>query len=856
MMETCPNGPKRGLPPPSATVQGTRRATMMISVEQHNLHEEPNRFIGRERELGELRASLLSSRALTLCGTGGIGKTRLAGRILAALRDEFPDGVWFVELGDLQQPDLVVSRVAKVVGVTEENGRPLLDTLADALAARSLLVALDNCEHLIEAAARVAQRLLAGAPGLRIIATSREPLRVAAETVWQVPPLTVPPPPPPPDSAASLSGFEAVALFTDRAAAALPSFTVTGSNAAAIGLLCRALEGLPLAIELAAAWVRMLSPEQIEALLHDRFRLLATQDRTVPPRQRTLRATIDWSHDLLTQEEQVMFRRLSVFTGWSLDMAEEICSDEEIPVARVLDLITALVDKSLVVVDPEVLGQSRYRMLDAIREYADEQLTASGEADQRQQLLRDYTLRVAEHNMAIGMALITGPWSARVDVFRRYDIDTVNVDQVLSRCMARGDVEGGLRICTGVRPCWIVRGRFAEGRDWFDSFLALDAPDLPSAVRGAALAGRAQLAMSTDPAEAERGARAALVLCVAAGDSFWTATTLNLLAEAALHLGRPDEAATRAVEALELSRESGDLWNEGYALGTQAAVAGARLNLRDAEVFGLAALDVMRRIDQQWGAARTMIGLGDLARLRSQPDVARRYYTEALPVFREIEARPEIARCLAGLARIALEQKDVAAVREYLEESVVLSHATGSRIGVARGLELFAALAAAEDQPAHAVRLIAAAASLRDTAQLRPLSGSRIGQYLAAAGPLGEAAVSRLWDDGAAMTQDQAVARALSGPGTGDSGGAARSSVAAVAVVAGEGALPVPLPNQLTPRERQIIELIAAGLSNKQIAEELVIAPATAARHVANILAKLEFSSRSQIAAWASAGRN
>jgi predicted ATPase/DNA-binding CsgD family transcriptional regulator len=826
---------------------------MMITVDQHNLHEEPNRFIGRERELGELRASLLSSRALTLCGTGGIGKTRLAGRILAALRDEFPDGVWFVELGDLQQPDLVVSRVAKVVGVTEENGRPLLDTLADALAARSLLVALDNCEHLIDAAARVAQRLLAGAPGLRIIATSREPLRVAAETVWQVPPLTVPPPPPPPDSAASLSGFEAVALFTDRAAAARPSFTVTGSNAAAIGRLCRALEGLPLAIELAAAWVRMLSPEQIEALLHDRFRVLATQDRTVPPRQRTLRATIDWSHDLLTQEEQVMFRRLSVFTGWSLDMAEEICSDEEIPVARVLDLITALVDKSLVVVDPEVLGQSRYRMLDAIREYAAGQLTAAGEAEQRQQLLRDYTLRVAEHNMAIGMALITGPWSARVDVFRRYDIDTVNVDQVLSRCMARGDVEGGLRICSGVRPCWIVRGRFAEGRDWYDSFLALDAPGLPSGVRGAALAGRAQLAMSTDPAEAERGAREALALCVAAGDSFWTATTLNLLAEAALHLGRPDEAAVRAIEALELSRESGDLWNEGYALGTQAAVAGARLNLRDAEVFGLAALDVMRRIDQQWGAARTMIGLGDLARLRSEPDVARRYYTEALPVFREIEARPEIARCLAGLARIALEQKDVAAVREYLEESVVLSQATGSRIGVARGLELFAALAAAEDQAAHAVRLIAAAASLRDTAQLRPLSGARIGRYLAAAEPLGEAAVSRLWDEGAAMPQDQAVALALSGSGAGETRVVARA-VAAVAAVAGEG--PLPLPNQLTPRERQIIELIAAGLSNKQIAEELVIAPATAARHVANILAKLEFSSRSQIAAWASAGRN
>jgi DNA-binding CsgD family transcriptional regulator/tetratricopeptide (TPR) repeat protein len=529
-------------------------------------------------------------------------------------------------------------------------------------------------------------------------------------------------------------------------------------------------------------------------------------------------------------------------------------------VARVLDLITALVDKSLVVVEPEVLGQSRYRMLDAIKEYAAEQLTAAGEAEQRQQLLRDYTLRVAEHNMAIGMALIPGPWSARVDVFRRYDIDTVNVDQVLSRCMARGDVEGGLRICTGVRPCWIVRGRFAEGMDWFDSFLALDAPGLPGWVRGAALAGRAQLAMPTDPAEAERGAQEALPLCVAAGDSFWTATTLNLLAEAALHLGQPDEAAVRATEALELARASDDPFNEGYALGSLAAAAGARLNLREAEEFGLAALALMRRIDQQWGAARTMIGLGDLARLRSEPDVARRYYTEALPIFREIDARPEIARCLAGLARMTLDLQDYAAAGEYLAESLVLSHSIGSRIGVARGLEAFAALAAAQDEPAHAVRLIAAAASLRDTAQLRPMSGARIGQYLAAAGSLGEAAVTRLWEEGAAMAPDQAVALALSGSGAGAAGGPADGAAASGGGLgggSGAGAVAgLPLPNQLTPRERQIIELIATGRSNRQIAEELLIAPATAARHVANIMAKLEFSSRSQIAAWAKSARN
>jgi DNA-binding CsgD family transcriptional regulator len=311
----------------------------------------------------------------------------------------------------------------------------------------------------------------------------------------------------------------------------------------------------------------------------------------------------------------------------------------------------------------------------------------------------------------------------------------------------------------------------------------------------------------------------------------------------------------RATEALELAREAGDAFNEGYALGSLATAAGLRLNLRDAEEFGLAALAVMRRIDQQWGVARTMIGLGNLARVRSEPDVARRYYTEALPAFREINARPDIARTLAGLARVALEQQDHSAAEGFLSESLALSHSTGSRIGVARGLEAFAELAAAVDEPAHAVRLIAAAASLRDTAGLRPLPGARIGQYLTAAGPLGEAAVTRLWEEGAALTPDQAVALALSGPGAGPAGRPAAGSSGGPGGGAGAAA-GRPLPNQLTPRERQIIELIAAGLSNRQIAEELVIAPATAARHVANIMAKLGFSSRSQIAAWARSSRN
>ena len=809
-----------------------------------NLPQEQNSFVGREHELGQLRRLLDDTRALTLCGTGGIGKTRLALQVLAAVADEFPDGAWFVELGDLQQPDLVVSRVAAAVGVGEEPGRPLVDTLADALRPRRLLLALDNCEHLIDACARVCQRLLASSPGLRLIATSREPLRVAAETVWQVHPLSVAP------GGAALAPedalrYEAIRLFAARAAASLPGFAIGPANSAAVAALCRALDGVPLAIELAAAWVRTLSVEQIAARLADRFGLLTTGNRTAPPRQRTLRAAMDWSYELLTASEQVLLRRLSVFVGWSLEMAEQVCSDDHLAAGDVLDLLASLVDKSLVVLEPEVLGEARYRLLDTIREYAAERLSDAGESAACQRRLRDYTVALAEHNVAIGMARVPAPWSARVDVFRRYDVDGGNVLQVLSQCRADGDAEMGLRLCTAVRPCWIVRGTFTEGGEWLDSLLALDAPAVPLGVQGAALVGRAQLALPSAPAEAESFAGAGLALCRAAGDEWWTASALNLLSDIALHTGRTDEAAPAADEALSIAQAAGDGWNEGYALGVRAAIAGLAGRLREAEQLATASISIMHRIDQQWGVARALLGLGDLARLRGDPGGAHSRYLGALAILREIDARPDIARCLAGLARVALDLGSVGQARQHLSESLRLSHSTGSRIGVARGLEAFAALAGAEDRPELAVQLTAAASALREAAGFPALSGARAERYLAPARRLGEPAVARLWAQGLAMGSDAAVALALSTPQEADGG---RDTVTLAAVGAYEVAAAP--PGTLTPRERQIAALVASGRSNKAIAEELVISPATAARHIANILAKLGFSSRVQIAAW------
>jgi predicted ATPase/DNA-binding CsgD family transcriptional regulator len=839
----------------------------MLDHGQVGILDEPDSFVGRARELDELCALARRRRAVTLCGAGGIGKTRLMLRLLAALQADFPDGAWFVELGDLRQPELVVSRVASVIGVAEEPGVPLIDTLAAALRSRRLLLALDNCEHLVDACASLCQRLLAFAPGLQVLATSREALRVAAEAVWQVPPLTLPPAGV--TRPAEAGGFDAVKLFTERAASAAPGFSLGPRNCAGAVAVCRALDGLPLAIELAAARVRVLSVDQIASRLSDRFRLLTTGDRTAPLRHRTLRATIDWSHDLLSDTEQVLLRRLSAFATWTLEMAEQVCADEKLPAADILDLLSGLADKSLIEVEPDTLSQARYRMLETIREYAAARLEDSGEDHEVRARLRDYTLQVAEHAMNVGMALVRAPWSDRVDVFRRFDADAGNAREVLAWCLAEGDIATGLRICTAIRPCWIVRGLFAEGAEWLDSFLAADLSGVPAGVHGPALIGRAQLALSSDPGRARAWATEGLELCWAAGDRFWTAAALNLLAEAALHTGQAEEAMARADEALGNARDGGDKWNEGYALGTRAAAAAVRGGLREAQENAEAALAVMREIDQQWGSARALLGLGDLARLHGDLAGARQHYEAALVILREVDARPQIARCLAGLGRIAMDSGDLAGAREHLAASLQLSLASGSRTGIARGLAAFAALAQREDRPGDAVQLISAVAALRAAAQLPALPGARVQRYLDAAIDLGEPEVSRLWAAGQAMSGADATALALGRDGL--AAGAPGSGLAPPdgAAAAPAGAVPpdpalaapgpaslapgaaAPVPPVLTAREREVVTLIARGASNKAIAEELFISPATAARHVANILGKLGFNSRSQVAAWA-----
>ena len=852
--------------------------------------EEFSSFVGRSSEISELRELMRAMRAVTLCGAGGIGKTRLALRLLAAIGAEFPDGASFVELGEVRQPEHVVARVAAAVGVHEERGRPLLDTLADSLRHRRTILVLDNCEHLVNACAALCKRLLASSPGLQIVCTSREPLRVAAEAVWQVPPLALPTVVPPPGDSgglAELRDFDAIRLFATRAAAATPAFTLGPTNAAAVATICRALDGLPLAIELAAAWVRVLSVDQIAARLDRRLALLTSADRSVPARQQTLRATFDWSYDLLSGPEQIMLRRLSVFPGWSLDMAEQVCADDSLPAADIVDLLTALADKSLIELEPEVLGEARYRLLETVREYAAGWLALAGETAVMERRRREYTVRQTERAAAVGMALEPGPWSARVDAFRRFQVEKPNLYEVLGSCLSDGDAETGLRLCSGFRLVWIVNGTFAEGAAWFDNLLALPAAAVvPDSVRGRALISRAQLAMATGSPQADEQASAGLELCWAAGEQFWVAAGLNLLTEIALHAGHPDAAAERADEALQVARSAGDRWNEGYALGTMAAIAGHRGNFRAAQRLGEEALLVMREIQQLWGSARALLGLGDLAQQRGEHGFAREYYLEALAVLREVDARPEIARCLAGLGRIALDQWDLVSARQHLTESLRLSYASGSRTGMARGLEALARLSVMEGNPALSVQLAGAMTALRAQAALPPVRGARTQRFLDAAAGLGEHTVRRLWAEGEAMTPTDAVRLALgahadvfvpSATGIAAATAATGSTTAETSLVANGTAVNSAIANSpavnspavnsaaasstaaagpataLTQREHEVVTLLAAGLSNRDIAAKLFISPATAARHVANILAKLGFSSRSQVAAWAAA---
>jgi predicted ATPase/DNA-binding CsgD family transcriptional regulator len=789
---------------------------MVRSADLSDLPAEPNLFVGRESDVEELVHLMEVTRAVTLCGAGGIGKTRLAMRLAARVAPGFPGGVRLIELADLEKGQLL-GHVRGALGIAGD--------LPHALAGRRVLLVLDNCEPVIAECAELCRDLLGACPGLTVMATSREPLRMPGETVWRVPPLSL---------AGDPAACEAVRLFLARATAARPGFELTDEELPRVVELCRALDGLPLAIELAAALVRVLSVRQLAERLDDRFRLLAGGARTAPARQRTLRAAVDWSYRLLSPQERLLLRRTAVFrASWTLDLAEWVCAGPGLPVVDVLPRLCDLVDKSLVVLDGQIAGEARYRLLETVREYALEQLADSGdETDLRGAHLAAMARLGAQFKAVVAPGVRTS-WPVVERFVNLFDGLKSEIASAVDWAMAVGVPEVALKMLTDMRYLLVASGRRLDVTGRLDRLLALESTRVRPDLRGQATILRGELAvLEGDLAIAARCARKGLELCRASADVYGEAIGMILHAQST----GEQEPLHRALEA---ARRSGDSILESFAQGTRANLGLYQGRLHEAQRAFEEVLALCERLDNHWGQSTGHIGLAQVARRTGDPATAKRHYESGLRLLRHIDARQQIISCLSGLGRVALEQGDLTEARSRLTEALRLSRDAGLRADIARRLEAWSCLLTAEGDHRRAVLLAAASVALRERQPdartegvLRP-ARQRLGEYL----------VSALWTEGTAMTAEEAVACALDGelPDL-------RAEVA-------ELAAPVVQESRLTARELEIADLVARGLSNRAIADELVISPATAARHVANILAKLGFSTRTQIAAWVIGGR-
>jgi len=724
----------------------------------HNLPASLTSFIGRERAVADLRARLGGVRLLTLTGAGGCGKTRLALEVATGLLDRCPDGVWLVELAGLADPGLVPQAVAAAVGVRELPGRDLAGALLAALPGQRLLLVLDNCEHLLEACAQLVDALLRSCPGLRVLATSREALGVAGEVAWRVPSLAIP------DPAvgtlpAALGQYEAVRLFVERAGAARPAFALTERNAPAVARICARLDGLPLALELAAARITALSAEQLAARLDDRFRLLTGGGRAALPRQRTLRATIAWSHDLLSPPERALFARLAAFAGgWALEAAEAVGAGADLPRAEVLDALCRLVDQSLVAAEDSGDGAVRYRLPETIREYARERLEASGEAVRGRHAA--YYADLAETATAQVTRPQPGEWLDRLEA--EHD----NLRAALAYLVERGEVEPALRLGASLFAFWYARGHPSGARDLLAAVLALPAAEGQPAARARALqwAGRAAYHQG-DNAVSHRRYEERLAMMEHLGDRAGQAECLNFLGLLARE--RSDFVAAQGLfeRSLALQRDVGDRHEIASLLtrlGENALYQGDEGVARPLLERGLA---LYQELGDDLGPGWALRGLGQVAWATGDPAEACRLFEAALARHRAAGYGSDaVARTLHDLGGLALDAGDLATARARCTESLLLAEEAGSRATILLCLGDFAALAGARGEPARALRLAGAAAALRTVVDvaLSPLeraTAERAEQ--AARQALGDAAAAA-FAEGRAMPLEHAIADARS----------------------------------------------------------------------------------------------
>ena len=634
----------------------------------NNLPTPLTSFVGRSRERGEVRRLVGTARLVTVLGSGGSGKTRLAVQVAKELLGEFPEGVWLAELEALADPMLVPQQVARAVGVQEEPGTPIAATLAASLGSKSVLLVLDNCEHLAAAVAPFVASMLMAAPNVRVIATSREALGVAGEVIWRIPTLSVPDPRTSAIKTKEAAGrYEAVRLFVDRAQAVQPAFQLTDKNAEAVAQVCHRLDGIPLAIELAAVRVKVLPVEQILTRLQDRFALLTGGSRTALPRQQTLRAAVDWSYDLLSDQEKKLLNRVSVFAGgFSLEAAESVCAWDGLESWDVLDLLSPLLDKSLIV--PNETGESsRYSLLETIRDYAAERLKKAGENDPQDEKHAFYFFKLALQ----AEPELQGPEQATW--FNRLDQEHDNVRRATRHYTAKADAGSALLIAGAIWRWWWTRGIWEEGRVVLRDALALPEALQPSVERAK-----------------------------------------GLYASAVLARGQGDFASADGYlkESLAIARSLDDKAGTGNALFEQGNLANGRGELESAaELYG-EALAIRREIEDRRGVSLTLHNLAVVAQSRGAGAEARRLFEEALELHRALGNAAMEGHTLNGLTDIVLHHGDLDAAQRYLEQGLAIQRKLGNKDGIGFSLRQLGEVATRRGEAARAKALLAEALEL------------------------------------------------------------------------------------------------------------------------------------------------
>ena len=785
----------------------------------NNLPLELANFVGRKQEMAEVEELLAGTRLLTLTGPGGCGKTRLAMAVASDLIEKFKEGAWWVELAPLSDPSLVPQTVSQALGVREVPGYSFTEMVSKHLEPKETLLVLDNCEHLLAACAVLADALLRACPDLRILATSRQALGITGETAWIVPSLSLP------DhldlqALEDLESYDAIRLFVERAKSVVSGFEVTDVNAPTLARLCQRLDGMPLAIELAAARTRVLPVEQIAERLDDRFGLLTGGSRTALPRQQTLLATMEWSHDLLSQKERLLFRRLSVFAGgFSLDAAEAVCAGEGIEMDDVLDLLSRLADKSLVVVQ-ERDGEARYQLLETIRQYGKEKLYKSGEAPVTQTRHSLFYLGLAEQAEPELTGTGQRAWLDRLEV----ELD--NLRAALAWSLEGGEPEVGLRLAGALWWFCYLHGYYGEGREWLEGALE-GGEDSPPPLRAKALNGTGVLAfLQCEYGLATARLEEGLALYRELGDERGVASALQTLGSIAREQGRYARAQALHGESLSLWRGLGDEWGIARSLNYLGFAAWLYEDHERAKSLCVEALSVYRELGDAEGIAWSLISLGAVAHYRGDFRQATALLEESLTLSREAGYREGIAWSLNQLGLVEQRRGDHERAMALLMESLRVHRDLGDRWRAASVLEGLAGSARMRGQPERAARLLGAAEAVREAigTPVPPCERADHDRNVSALrAAMGKKAFAQARAEGRALTLEQVLAEPEEGPVDHPSS----------AYLAG-----------LTAREVEVLRLVAEGFNDPQVAEKLYISRRTVHAHVRSIYHKLGVTSR------------